>query len=465
MRRRRANESSAAQISRAYAWLLTILMLVIGASTIGVVGVHLVKNKQQDADQLMTTLHKSFADNKPDWDYWRETASINMHTTFVRVTVKPQNKPARRYYTRRTKAFLRDNWDTWPLLAHIQYQDDQGVYYHRVQRVHVEGVTVTYELWLSLNNVMELFKLILSVIVGVSLLGLVVGIGVIHLLAKRLNQPLVDLTEAAAKIIEAEDTTYHETLPVPAGPHEVQALGTEFNRLLQSLNQQVIRDHQFVSDASHELRTPLAAIRGHVGLIRRHAAAHPEIVPDSLATIEASALSMQKLIERLLSLSRMDHAHLTGDWFDLSKLANKVAATYPQTQPVPLRVEAPAQLLAYGNRDSVEQVVVALINNAVKYGGDGPITLRVTGAAMQARLAVADQGAGVPDADKPKVFDRFYRVDASREKHIGGTGLGLAIAKRLIDLNHGTLEVSDNQPHGAVFTITLPSNQSGAGRA
>ncbi|WP_461215419.1 sensor histidine kinase [Lacticaseibacillus sp. GG6-2] len=458
MRPKRSEESSATQISRAYAWLLTVVMLVTGLATISVVGGYLVNNKRQDADQLMTTLHKSFANNKPDWDYWRSTANINMHTTFVRVTVQPHDKPKRQYYTRHTKDFLQDNWKTWPLLEHIQYQDDQGIYYHRVQRKKVGESEVTYELWLSLNNVIGLFELILTVIVGISLGGLVLGISLIHVLARRLNQPLVDLTDAATSIIEAKDVTYHETLPVPAGPQEVHKLGTEFNRLLQSLNRQVIRDHQFVSDASHELRTPLAAIRGHVGLIRRHATTHPEIVPDSLATIESSALSMQKLIERLLALSRMDHAHLAGNWFDVSKLLKAVAATYPKPDDVTITVVAPAELLAYANRDSVEQVVVSLLNNAVKYAGAGTITLRATRLGTQVLLAVEDLGSGVPDADKPKIFDRFYRVDDSREKKIGGTGLGLAIAQRLVDLNHGELTVSDNHPHGAVFTIALAGN-------
>ena len=451
-------ESSASRISRAYAWLLTVLMLAVGLVTISVVGAHLIHNKQDDASQLMTTLQKSFADNKPDWDYWRDTANVNMHTSFVRVIVRPHTKPTRYYYTKHTKAFLKDDWDTWALWSHIQYQQKHGIYYHLAETKAYGKTKVTYELWLSLNNMIELFKLTLLVIVVMSMIGLLLGIWLIHILARKLNQPLVDLTTAAETIVEAKDATYHETLPVPQGPAEVRALGIEFNRLLTSLNQQVIRDHQFVSDASHELRTPLAAIRGHVGLIRRHAKDHPEIVPESLATIESSSLAMQELIERLLSLSRMDHAHLAGDWFDLTKLAQRVAASYPIGDHKPLQVIGTDSVLAYAHRDSIEQVVVALLNNAKKYGEDSQITLEVARTHDRALLSVSDLGPGVADADKVKVFDRFYRVDASREKQIGGTGLGLAIAKRLIDLNHGELVVVDNQPTGAKFVISLPTN-------
>ncbi|MCI1986282.1 MAG: HAMP domain-containing histidine kinase [Lactobacillus sp.] len=458
MRRKPEGVSNAARISRAYAVLLVILVAVIGFATVTVVGVHLVRTKREDANQLMTTLNKTFVGNKPDWDYWRDTANFNSHSNFVRVTVAYPGKKPQRFYSHNARRFLRDNWQTWALWAHIQYQDDQGIYYHRVQKIQRKGASVTYELWLSLNNMLELFKLILSVIIVIAIVGLLMGIWMIQILAKRLNQPLVQLTQAAHDIVEAEDTTYHETLPVPPNPQEVQTLSQEFNRLLRSLNAQVIRDHQFVSDASHELRTPLAAIRGHVGLIRRHAADHPEIVPDSLATIEQESLKMQRLIERLLALSRMDHAHLQADWFDLGQAVQRITATYQSQGEQPLVLEVPKQVLAYGNQDSIEQILVALLNNAQKYTPTAAaITVQVARVAGKASLSVSDHGVGVPDADKEKIFDRFYRVDASRSKKVGGTGLGLAIAKRLTALNHGELTVSDNQPQGSIFTLTLPT--------
>ncbi|MFD1485484.1 sensor histidine kinase [Lacticaseibacillus baoqingensis] len=458
MRRKKEGISNAARISQAYAVLLVVLVTMIGLATISVVGVHLVRTKRDDANQLMTTLNKTFVGNKPDWDYWRDTANFNSHANFVRVTVQYPDKKPQRFYSHNAKKFLRDNWQTWALWAHIQYQDDQGIYYHRVQKVRHKGAVVTFELWLSLNNMLELFKLILSVIVVIAFIGLGMGIWMIQILARRLNQPLVQLTQAAHTIVEAEDTTYHETLPVPPNPQEVQTLSREFNRLLQSLNTQVIRDHQFVSDASHELRTPLAAIRGHVGLIRRHAATHPEIIPDSLATIESESLKMQRLIERLLALSRMDHAHLQADWFDLGQLVARVVPAYQAQGQQPITLDVAQQVLAYGNQDSIEQILVILLNNAQKYTPTAaPITIQVIRNADQACLRVGDQGVGIADAFKEKVFDRFYRVDASRSKAVGGTGLGLAIAKRLTTLNHGELTVQDNHPQGSVFTLKLPT--------
>lgn len=449
-------KSSASQITRAYVALLTTLMLIVALATVGVVGLHLEHNKREDASQLMAVLQKSFSDYKPDWDYWRDTASINTHNTFVRVVVHSKGK-TRHYYSHRTKRFLKNQLRSWSPLQNIQYQPDHGLYYHVIKTQEYTGNTrVRYEVWLSLNNMIELFKLIIEVIVSITLLGIIVGIWLITILARRLNQPLVDLTVASHKIAHQGGDTTLQALPVPRQPREVHDLTIEFNRLLDSLNSQLSREHQFVSDASHELRTPLAAIRGHIELIQRHSAAHPEIVPQSLTTIADESLKMQHLIESLLQLSRMDHAQLAQAPFDVAALCHAVAARYQEQLPQELLLIGVSNVWALGNQDSVEQILVALLDNASKYSpSTGAITLNVQTEGDKVFLTVSDEGRGISDADKRKVFNRFYRVDSSRSKKIAGTGLGLAIAARLAALNHASLTVHDNHPHGTRFRLEL----------
>lgn len=453
-------KSNTQLITRAYATLLVILMLVIGLATISVVGIHLVRSKQATAKQLISTLESSFSDYKPDWDYWRDTAPVNVHNTFVRVKVVHADKPNRRYYLRGTADFLADEWESWPLLHHIQYRPDQGVFYHEVKRERYNKKTwVTYEVWLSLNNIMELFKLILVIIASTTLLGYVVGIWLISLLAKRINKPLEELTADSTRI--ADDTGYHQALPVFNSSREVHELSLAFNHLLRSLNERIRRDHQFVSDASHELRTPLAAIRGHSELLRRHATQHPEIIPDSVAMISSETLKMQHLIESLLQLSRMDHMAIKLATFDLTALVAQVTATFQEQMPQELLNQTPAKVHVYANAERVEQILVALLENASKYSPqNSAITVKITTTTDWVKLSVCDQGRGVPDADKEKIFDRFYRVDSSRSQKIAGSGLGLAIAQQLAALNHARLVVTDNVPQGSCFTLVLPSNQT-----
>ncbi|WP_127849064.1 sensor histidine kinase [Lacticaseibacillus hulanensis] len=450
------NNSSATQITRAYIILLTTLMIIVSFATIFVVGLHLVHNKRDDAEQLTTVLKTSFSDYKPDWDYWRDTASINPHNTFVRVTVVPDSGKVRHFYSHRTRKFLRDDFENRPLLKNIQIQTDQGIFYHVKTSERWKHSRVTYEIWLSLNNVVELFKLIIVVVISVMAFGLLIGISAISVLARKLNAPLERLTTATQKINDADTSTHHETLPVPAGPQEVTDLSIEFNRLLTSLNNQVLRDHQFVSDASHELRTPLAAIRGHINLIRRHGNTHPEIVQPSLSTIDTESIRMQHLIDSLLQLSRMDHAELEKQRVLLNDIVQRVADNYHEQLNRELVVNAPHPVHAMVHAESITQMLVALIDNANKYApGDTPITINLF-ADSHAVIEVADLGPGISDGAKAHIFDRFYRADTSRSHKIDGSGLGLAIVARLADLNGGAVHVRDNQPQGSVFSLILP---------
>lgn len=431
-------------------------MVLVSFATITVVGMHMLHNKREDAKQLTTVLKTSFSDYKPDWNYWRDTASINPHNTFVRVTVVPDKGKKRHFYSHKTQQFLSNQEETHTILKNIDSHSDQGIFYHAKTSEHWKHAHVTYEIWLSLNNIIESFKLIIEVVIGVMLFGLLIGTWLISILARKLNAPLENLTTATQLINDDSQTNRPETLPVPAGPQEVRDLSIEFNRLLASLNHQVQRDHQFVSDASHELRTPLAAIRGHINLLRRHGKTHPEIIPESLATIDAESMRMQRLIESLLHLSRMDHVDLDVSAVNLKQLVTAVTNNYLPQRNRPLDVHV-TEVTAVVNADSITQILVALLDNADKYTPDStPITVTLSKTAGQAVITVSDQGTGIPDDAKPHIFDRFYRADTSRSHAIEGSGLGLAIVARLVALNHGHITVADNRPHGTTFTLALP---------
>ncbi|WP_225047956.1 sensor histidine kinase [Lacticaseibacillus kribbianus] len=444
------------RITRTYVVLLTIVVFVIGIVSVGVVAEYLIRSKQDDSAQLMGDLQDSFKNNRPDWDAWF-SSSYRTHHAFVRVNVSGQGVNET-YYAKNTKRFLKDTLMTYPLISHVQYQEDQGIYYYREAVVKKDGMTVDYEIWMSLNRMVNLVKLLLAIIVGITLIGLLAGAWATSILARRLNRPLAALTEAAKGIAAKENATHQEALPVAAGPAEVQQLSIEFNRLLAVLNAQVRRDNQFVSDASHELRTPLTAIRGHASLIRRHGSAHPEIVPESLAVIEDESLKMQRLIESLLTLSRMDHVQVARQPLDLSVLVQDTVDRYAAAQEPEVALEGGLWILA--DADSVTHILLCLLNNAAKYAPDAPVTITAQRAAGRIVLRVADLGPGIPDAAKDQVFDRFYRVDSSRSKKIAGTGLGLAIAARLAALSGATIQVTDNVPHGSVFAVSFEAADS-----
>lgn len=458
MRRRARPTTSSGRMARAYATLLISIMLVVGFATITLVGINMLRSRNENTANTMAALKRSFAaDDKPDWNYWTATSSLNTNTTFVRVRAYRGDKHVRTFYSRHTRQFLRDDWRSSRLSKNIRYQSKVGVYYRVSSWNQRDGEDVHYEIWVSLNNMLALFRTLIVTIVSITILGLAVGIPVIYILARKLNEPLLGLTTAAENIVNTDQPNFQETLPVPDAPDEVHNLGIEFNRLLQSLNQQVLRNRQFVSDASHELRTPIAGIRGHVALVQRHGRDHPEIIPDSLTAIDGESLKMQHLIESLLQLSRMDQAVLQRKNVDLVSVVSKgVAQLQPQVSQT-IRLQVPAHAEAYVNADSVDQILSALVMNAHKYSAaDSAIDVVLLETGHHVTLMVSDNGVGIPDDEKPKVFDRFYRVDSSRSKKVAGTGLGLAIVQKIVELNDGDVTIADNKPQGTRFVVTLP---------
>ncbi|ANK63815.1 two-component sensor histidine kinase [Loigolactobacillus backii] len=466
MKKKKNSNTNAAQITKSYAIILILITLLMSSSIITIVGYRLVSNKRKDAESLMIVLKRSLVDNKPDWILWRSESTLDTSNTFVKVKVNIPNQAQKEFYSPHTKAFLNEKFHSWPLLKNIQYRSEQGVYYHTVDYDRSghntnEQPKIKYEIWLSLNNVVHLFEEILETISLIVAFSFLIGLWFISRLAQRLNKPLVDLKTATHKINNTENITYHESLPIFDNPQEVHDLSIEFNRLLGTLNKQVLHEHQFVSDASHELRTPLAGIRGHISLIHRHGEKHPDIVPTSLAYIDSESLRMQRLIENLLQLSRMDHAKLELKHFNLSSLLSKICKNYRQQITQHLILKDTNNIIVYANQDSVEQIITALLDNAHKYSpAKSTISIEVTDRFNDIQVKVNDEGAGIKGQDKWHIFDRFYRADQSRSQKINGSGLGLAITAQLVELNHGEIKVQDNVPHGSCFVVTLKKNKS-----
>ena len=148
---------------------------------------------------------------------------------------------------------------------------------------------------------------------------------------------------------------------------------------------------------------------------------------------------------------------------DLAKVAREVGDIFEFTaeeKGQTLRVDVPETLPIVGDAQRLRQLLVILTDNAQKYAGEGAdVTISATQTNSSIKLQVSDTGKGVPDADKQRLFDRFYRVDKARSRSTGGHGLGLAIAKWVVQGHRGTIEVLDNQPHGTIFSMTLPKNQ------
>src|SRR5882724_850477 len=218
-------------------------------------------------------------------------------------------------------------------------------------------------------------------------------------------------------------------------------LAKTMNEMLDRLDNAARRQRRFVADASHELRSPLAAIRTtlEVGL------AHPDRAPwPSIAELAAQQSNrLEDLIQQLLLLAKADE-HRLGQHqaqIHIATLLHDVGTT-TQTQHIDLDLDVPADAIAMGNADQLSRLFRNLIDNAVRYAAT---TVRVTATVTGQRVVVevTDDGPGIPVADRDRIFDRFVRLDGSRDRNSGTTGLGLAIACEIATAHHGGINVTD----------------------
>ncbi len=220
----------------------------------------------------------------------------------------------------------------------------------------------------------------------------------------------------------------------------------------------------FVANVGHELRTPLASIKGFAETLREGAMSDPVHAVEFLSTIEEHADRMAKLVDDLLDLAAIESGHRMPRFeaVALGPLCVDVARQLaPQAEEAGVRIGVlPADDLppARADRDQLRQILINLVSNAIKYNEPGGLVeLSAEKRDAGLRVTVRDTGVGIPDADLPRVFERFYRVDKARSRDAGGTGLGLSIVKHLVEAHGGQVSVESRQPGGSSFRFTLPA--------
>jgi two-component system phosphate regulon sensor histidine kinase PhoR len=230
----------------------------------------------------------------------------------------------------------------------------------------------------------------------------------------------------------------------------------------------------FVANASHELRTPLATLLGFVETLRGPAKDDESARERFLGIMQDQAQRMTRLVNDLLSLSRIElfeHTPPTAEVDLAETLRGVIDALKPQAQERGMRLELELARdfpKAIGDEDQLAQVFQNLIVNAIKYARAGtPVTVRgwhahsspglIGGQAGAAAVAVIDRGEGIERRHLSRLTERFYRVDAARSRQLGGTGLGLAIVKHIVSRHRGTLTIESEVGHGSTFTVYLPA--------
>ena len=220
----------------------------------------------------------------------------------------------------------------------------------------------------------------------------------------------------------------------------------------------------FVANVSHELKTPLTTIKSYTETLLDGAMEDPEITASFLGIVDTEADRMNRLVKDLLQLSRLDHQRERWSMKEtnlvniLNTAIPKVALTARQKeQHLNVLYDEEAVIPVNVDRDRIEQVVLNVLSNAIKYTNEGGrIDIDVLESGNYVKVIVSDNGIGISEADIPRVFERFYRVDKARSRAMGGTGLGLPISKQIVEEHHGTLTIESQEGKGTNVTMTLP---------
>lgn len=294
-----------------------------------------------------------------------------------------------------------------------------------------------------------------TVVVAAVIVAALASIGLAVLMARMLARPLAEVGAAARRIAAGD---YAARVPRD-GPEELASLADSFNQMAAGLERQEQLRRDFIANAAHELRTPLTNLQGYLEALR------DGVITADRATYE----SLWDEAERLVRLSRSLDALADGDAGHAPRpaveldLAAAIRAALELAQPTLERtglqvvVDVPGQLPARANPDDLAQVLGNLLSNAARYTpAGGTVTVRAERRPADLLVSVANSGEGIPPGDLDRVFERFYRVEKSRDRARGGAGIGLAIVKQLVEAGGGEVgaESADGQTR---FWFSLPA--------
>lgn len=337
---------------------------------------------------------------------------------------------------------------------------DEPIRVYTAPVIHAGQIVGVVQQGLLMDDTLQVLAAFRWILLLALPLTLVLASGGGLFLAGRALRPVDQITRAA-QTIGAHDLSQRLNLDLP--DDEVGRLARTFDAMIARLDEAFHRQRRFTADASHELRTPLTIIKGDLSL----ALARPrnaEYYRRVLAEVDEEVDGMGRLVERLLALARAgaEGVSLQRQATDLSALlADLVEQTRPlaEAKGLDLVAQIAPGLTATVDPDAVTQMMLNLLDNAIKYAPSGRVRLSAHCTAPdddEVRIAVSDCGPGIPAEHLPHIFDRFYRVDRARSRQMGGAGLGLAIAHELVAAHGGKLTVHSVPGEGSTFTVHLP---------
>jgi signal transduction histidine kinase len=328
--------------------------------------------------------------------------------------------------------------------------------------------TLNLEIRLLVSHLLVMFTGVLTISIGSTILGTnfhdgwvaiivssISAIVVTLLTGKMIIKPLHLMELAVHEFTEGNFTIVIPPLAVP----EINRLAISFNIMANSLQGVEARRQELIGDLAHELKSPITVIHGYLETISVGIAT---LTPDIQSQIQSETKRLMRLTDTLIELSQAETGYLPLHLEKVS-LPSTIESVVKTFMPVSLQKSCGlhTQLATdlpsvYVDPDRLKQILINLLSNAIKYTDLGTVTVRAGRNGNYVWIAVVDTGIGIALEDLPKVFERFWRADASRNSSTGGSGIGMALTKRLVELHGGKIEVESAIGKGSIFRFTLP---------
>jgi signal transduction histidine kinase len=329
--------------------------------------------------------------------------------------------------------------------------------------------TLNLEIRLLVSHLFVMFAGVLTIGIGSSILNTnfhdgwvaiivssISAIVVTWLTGKMIIEPLHRVELAVQGFTEGNFTIRILPLAIP----EINRLAVSFNIMANSLQGVEARRQELIGDLAHELKSPITVIHGYLETI---SVGINTFTPDIQSQIQSETKRLMRLTDDLIELSQAETGYLPLHLEKVS-LSSTIESVVKIFMPISLQKNCRLQTQlatnlpsVYVDRDRLKQILINLLSNAIKYTDRGTVTVHAGKNGDCVWIAVVDTGSGIALEDLPKVFERFWRADVSRNSSTGGSGIGMALTKRLVELHGGKIEVESTLGEGSIFRFTLPS--------
>lgn len=330
--------------------------------------------------------------------------------------------------------------------------------YHQKKYVFVsnpivwgDGSVVNLQITKSITATEEMLAVLRIVLIAVTVIAMIPVLISSTILSNFIARPIRSMIDTMKEI---QTSGQFKRLSLEEkSKDELVEMGKTFNHMIDLLQANFEKQEQFVSNASHELKTPLTVIESYASLLKRKGLERPDLFAESIEAIHSEAIRMREMTEEMLLLAKhQEKWNIEKETIILNNIIAELAKVYKNAYNRTVEIYSGDAIEAVTDIQKLKQLLFIFLDNARKYS-DEHIAVYIGQTSDDAYIRIEDRGDGIPKAELPKVFDRFYRVDKARSRKQGGSGLGLSMAKEIADAIDVRIEMDSLEGRGTIVTL------------